>query len=123
MKNPCINNYSKKVTAITKSAKISPYKIETILAQIRNKSYKKALCILHNIISNSSRITWATLYSAISNAATNFKFEKENLIICEAYVTGGLILKRMQPRAKGRAFAIKKRYSHITISVCEKNIE
>jgi large subunit ribosomal protein L22 len=49
----------------------------------------------------------------------NFDLEKENLIITEAYVNQGPILKRVRPRAQGRAFAIQKKMSHVTIKVAE----
>ena len=64
-------------------------------------------------------IVWQTLYSAVSNATHNFDYEKEKLVITEAFVNKGPILKRIQPRAKGRAYRIEKRISHITIRVAE----
>ena len=64
-------------------------------------------------------IVWQTLYSAVSNATNNFDFEKENLVIAEAFVNQGPILKRMHPRSRGRAFPIEKKISHVTIRVCE----
>ena len=51
----------------------------------------------------------ANLYSAVSNATNNFYLEKENLVISEAFVNQGPILKRMRPRAQGRAYAIQKK--------------
>ena len=64
-------------------------------------------------------MVWQTLYSAVSNATNNFDLEKENLIIQEAFVNQGPILKRMRPRAQGRAYAIQKKMCHITIRVVE----
>ncbi len=69
----------------------------------------------------SGSIVWQTLYSAVSNATNNFDFEKDTLLINEAYVNQGPILKRIRPRAQGRAFAIEKKMSHITISVTSSN--
>ena len=66
----------------------------------------------------SGAIVWQT-YSAVSNATNNFDLEKENLIISEAFVNQGPILKRMRPRAQGRAYAIQKKMCHITIRVSE----
>jgi large subunit ribosomal protein L22 len=81
-------------------------------------SYKEALQILKYLPQKTGAIVWQTLYSAISNATNNFDLEKENLIITEAFVNQG-ILKRMRPRAQGRAFAIQKKMSHLTIRVSE----
>lgn len=107
------------ISATSKYIRISPTKIDKIISKIRGKSYKEALQILKYLPQKTGAIVWQTLYSAISNATNNFDFEKENLIIKEAFVNQGPILKRMRPRAQGRAFAIQKKMSHITIRVCE----
>ena len=114
-----MNQTTKAISATSKYIRISPTKIDVILSQIRGKSYKEALQILKYLPQKAGAIVWQTLYSAVSNATNNFDFEKEKLIINEAYVNQGPILKRMQPRAKGRAFKIMKRISHITIRVSE----
>jgi large subunit ribosomal protein L22 len=108
------------ISATSKYIRVSPTKINLILDRIRGKSYKDALLILKILPQKAGSIVWQTLYSAISNAANNFGLEKEKLVIVEAYVNQGPILKRMQPRAKGRAFKIQKKISHITILVNEK---
>ena len=105
------------VSATSKYNRISPTKIGLILNKIRGKNYKEALQILKYIPQKSGYIVWKTLYSAISNAQNNFKIEKENLCVSEAFVNQGPILKRMQPRTKGRGFAIQKKMSHLTIKV------
>ena len=58
--------------------------------------------------------------SAIANAEHNYEMDINNLVISEAYVNEGPTLKRFRPRAQGRASAINKRTSHITIVVSEK---
>ena len=110
------------VSATSKYIRIAPNKIDVILKKIRGKSYKVALKVLKYLPQKSGAIVWQTLYSAISNAINNFDLEKENLIIVEAFVNQGPILKRMRPRAQGRAFAIEKKMSHITIRVAEENL-
>nr|AIM52722.1 hypothetical protein [Ochromonas sp. CCMP1393] len=117
-----MNDLKESVSATSKYIRISPTKVNIILGQIRGKSYKEALQILKYLPQKAGAIVWQTLYSAVSNATNNFDFEKEKLFISEAYVNKGPILKRMQPRAKGRAFKIQKKISHITICVSEKNI-
>ena len=107
------------VTATSKYIRISPTKVNVIISKIRGKSYKEALQILKYLPQKSGAIVWQTLYSAVSNATNNFDLEKENLIITEAYVNQGPILKRVRPRAQGRAFAIQKKMSHVTIKVAE----
>ena len=107
------------VSATSKYIRISPSKVDVIISKIRGKTYKEALQILKYLPKKSGAIVWQTLYSAVSNATNNFDLEKENLIITEAYVNQGPILKRMRPRAQGRAFAIQKKMSHVTIRVAE----
>lgn len=109
------------VSATSRYIRISPTKINTILCKIRGKSYKNALEILKYLPQKAGTVVWQTLYSAVSNASNTLGYEKDNLLIVEAYANQGPILKRMQPRAKGRAFKIQKRISHVTIRVT-KNI-
>ena len=107
------------VSATSKYIRISPTKVDVIISKIRGKTYKEALQILKYLPQKSGAIVWQTLYSAVSNATNNFDLEKEKLIIAEAYVNQGPILKRVRPRAQGRAFSIQKKMSHVTIKVTE----
>lgn len=108
------------ISATSKYLRISPSKVDIILLKIRGKSYKEALQILKFLPQKAGAIVWQTLYSAVSNATNNFAFEKEKLVITEAFVNQGPILKRMRARAKGRGFAIQKKMSHLTIRVSEE---
>lgn len=112
---------SRIISAISKNIKISPTKINKVLIKTRGKSYKDGMAILSKMTNRISYIIWQTLYSAISNAANNYKLKKDRLIIYKAYANLGPILKRIQPRAKGRAFKIQKKTSYIIISVCERD--
>ena len=114
-----MNDLKQNVSASSKYIRISPTKINLILGQIRGKSYKEALQILKYLPQKAGAIVWQTLYSAVSNATNNFDFEKERLTIVEAFVNQGPILKRMRPRARGKAYRIEKKISHITIRVGE----
>ena len=107
------------VSATSKYIRISPSKVNLIIKKIRGKSYKEALQILKYLTQKAGAIVWQTLYSAVSNATNNFDLEKDKLVISEAYVNQGPILKRMRPRAKGRAFGIQKKMAHLTIKVSE----
>jgi large subunit ribosomal protein L22 len=108
------------ISATSKYVRISPSKVDVILKKIRGKTYKEALEILKYLPQKAGAIVWQTLYSAVSNATANFQLDKENLIVAEAFVNQGPILKRMRPRAQGRAFAIQKKMSHLTIRVANK---
>lgn len=114
-----MNKMTKTVSATSKYIRISPSKIDVIISKIRGKSYKEALQILKYLPQKAGAIVWQTLYSAVSNGINNFDLQKEKLIIKEAYVNQGPILKRMHPRSRGRAFPIEKKISHVTIRVCE----
>lgn len=114
-------NVKTSVSAHSRYIRISPTKINKILYKIRNKSYQEGLEILKFLPQKAGIVVWQTLYSAISNATNNFKLNKEKLIITKAFVNQGPILKRMRARAKGKAFKIHKKLSHITICVSEKN--
>ena len=114
-----MNKTKETISATSKYIRISPTKVDVIIAKIRGKSYKEALQILKYLPQKAGAVVWQTLYSAVSNATNNFDLEKENLIISEAFVNQGPNLKRMRPRAQGRAFAIQKKMSHITIRVSE----
>ena len=114
-----MNKEKQIISATSKYIRISPSKVDVIIKKIRGKSYKEALQILKYLPQKAGAIVWQTLYSAVSNASNNFDLEKENLIIEEVFVNQGPILKRMRPRAQGRAFAIQKKMAHLTIRVTE----
>jgi large subunit ribosomal protein L22 len=114
-----MNKTKENISATSKYIRISPTKVDVIISKIRGKTYKEALQILKYLPQKAGSVVWQTLYSAVSNATNNFDLEKENLIISEAFVNQGPILKRMRPRAQGRAFAIQKKMSHLTIRVSE----
>ena len=107
------------VSATSRYIRISPTKVQIVVDKIRGKSYKQAVKILKYIPTKVGSSVWETVYSAVSNAKNNFNMKKENLTITEAYVNQGPILRRMQPRARGKANKIEKKISHITIRVGE----
>ena len=108
------------IKAINKNVRSSPRKINNILKNIRGK---KADIVIRDLTFARKRIAFdikKTVQSAIANAENNFQFDIDNLYIKEAYVGKSLVLKRFRPRAKGRASAIKKPYSNLTIILSEK---
>ena len=111
------------VRAINKNVRSSPRKLNLLLKNIRGK---KVDIVIRNLSFARQRIAFEikkTVESAISNAENNDQYDIDNLYVKEAYVGKSIVLKRFRPRAKGRASAIKKPYSNLTIILSEKNKE
>ncbi|MBQ2967759.1 MAG: 50S ribosomal protein L22 [Clostridia bacterium] len=105
--------------AILRYARISPRKVKIVIDLIRNKPVGEAMGILKNTPKAASEILIKLLNSAIANATANHNMDVEKLYVAETYANPGPILKRIMPRAQGRAFRIKKRTSHVTIVLKE----
>ena len=111
------------VKAINKNVRSSPRKINLLLKNIRGK---KADIAIRDLSFARQRIAFdikKTVQSAVANAENNNQYDIDNLYITEAYVGKSITLKRFRPRAKGRASAIKKPYSNLTIILSEKKIK
>ncbi|MNW09674.1 50S ribosomal protein L22 [compost metagenome] len=87
---------------------------------IRGKAVGEAIAILRHTPKAASPILEKLLNSAIANAEHNYSLDPNKLVVSETFVNQGPTMKRFQQRAMGRASAIKKRTSHITIVVSEK---
>lgn len=105
--------------AVAKYIRMSPTKINIVLKMIRGKLVKDAYSILLCIDRRSSKVIEKVLKSAVANAENNNGLDGNSLIIKEAYVNNGPILKRFRPKDHGKAFRINKRTSHITLVVGE----
>ena len=116
-------NREKRPYAVAKYVRVSPYKVRTVLALIRGKSYKEAKAILDYSVNGSALAIKKVLMSAAANAEHNMGMDKEDLYVAECYADGGQMLKRMQPVSKGRGHAILKRTSHITVILDVKKLE
>ena len=101
-------------------ARISPRKVKIVIDLIRNKPVGEALAILKLTPKAASPIVEKLLLSAMANAETNHGMDIDKLYVAEIFASAGPILKRIQPRAQGRAFRIFKRTSHITVVLKEK---
>ncbi len=101
-------------------ARIAPRKVQIVLDLIRGKDTELAMAILKHTPKAASEQLEKLLKSAIANAETNHNMDKNNLYVAECFVCPGPILKRIRPRAHGRAFRVLKRTSHITIVLKEK---
>ena len=106
--------------AYLKYARISPRKVKIVLDLIRGKDAAVAMGILKNTPKAASEYLIKLLNSAIANAEHNFDMDVSKLYVSECFVCPGPILKRVRPRAQGRAFRIEKRTSHITVVLTEK---
>ena len=108
------------VKATAKNVRISPQKARLAVDQIRGKSVARALEILSFGETKASTLVLKTLESAIANAEHNESADIDELIVFKCFVDEGPTMKRMRPRAKGRAFGILKRSSHITVAVTDE---
>ena len=88
----------------------------------RFKDAELAKGILKNTTKSAAEPILKILNEAIANAENNFQMDKEKLFVAECYATPGTTLKRIQPRAQGRAYHILKRTSHVTLVVKEKEV-
>ena len=92
--------------AILKYTRISPRKIGIVLDLIRNKPVDLAMGILKNTPKAACEELEKLLKSAVANAENNLNLDKNSLYISECFVCPGPILKRIRPRAQGRAYRI-----------------
>ena len=106
--------------AYLKNARIAPRKVQIVLDLIRGKDVETAMATLKNTPKSACEYLEKLLKSAIANAENNFGMDKNNLYVSECFVCPGPIMKRIMPRAQGRAFRILKRTSHVTLVVKEK---
>ncbi len=101
-------------------ARISTTKAAFVLDAIRGKDVESALAILNYNPRYASGVIKKLLESAIANAENNSGLSRENLYVAECYANKGPTMKRIQPRAQGRAYRIEKRMSHITVVLDER---
>lgn len=101
-------------------ARVSVQKACFVLDAIRGKDVATAKAILEYNPRYASSIIKKLLDSAIANAENNNGMNPENLYVAECYADKGPTMKRIHPRAQGRAYRIEKRVSHITIILDEK---
>lgn len=106
-------------TAKLSNYRQSPRKVRLIADLIRGKSADRALALLANLPKRGSTPLATLVRSAIANAQAK-GIPSSELYISEIQVNGGLVFKRFMPRARGRASAIRKKSSHITISLAKK---
>ena len=101
-------------------ARVSVQKACFVLDAIRGKDVTTALAILEYNPRYASSVIKKLLQSAIANAENNSGMKRENLYVAECYANKGPTMKRIRPRAQGRAYRIEKRMCNLTIVLNEK---
>ncbi len=106
--------------AIARFVRISPRKARAVVDLIRGKSYPEALTILSFTPRRAAGIVEKVVRSAGANAENNFSLNPREMLVSEVMVDQGPTMKRVMPRARGMADRIRKRTSHITVVLREK---
>jgi len=106
--------------AIARTVRIAPRKVRLVVDLIRGKQVGEEVAILRHTPKAASPVVEKVLKSAVANAEHNYDLDINSLVVSEVFVDEGPTLKRFRPRAQGRASAINKRTSHITLVVSEK---
>ena len=105
--------------AVGRYLRVTLRKAKYVLDAVRGKSANEALAMLKFIPNEAAKYIRQVVESAVANAEHNYAMDREILRICRAYADQGPSMKRIQPRAMGRAYRILKRMSHITVVVTE----
>jgi large subunit ribosomal protein L22 len=108
------------VSATAKRLRLSPQKARLVVDLVRGKPVGEALEILTFSTQKAAGLVRKVVESAIANAENNEAADVDELKISQIFVNEGLRMKRIKPRAKGRADRIVKRTSHITVTVTDE---
>ncbi len=103
--------------AIARYVRMSPTKVRRVLALIKGRPVQEALDILRFSPQAAAQPLAKVVASAAANAENNHDMDRDTLVVAVAYADEGPTLKRIRPRAQGRAYRIRKRTSHITVEV------
>lgn len=109
--------------AIARHMRVSPFKARQVADLIRGKDVDEAVGILRYTNKKSAPMISKVLKSAIANAEHNYDMDTDALYVSEIYIDEGPIIKRMRPRAYGRADVRRHRTSHITVVVREREVK
>jgi large subunit ribosomal protein L22 len=103
--------------AVARYVHMSPTKVRRVVALIKDRSVQEALDILRFSPQAAAEPLFKVVASAAANAENNLDLDRDTLVVSAAYADEGPTLKRIRPRAQGRAYRIRKRTSHITVEV------
>ncbi|YP_009942969.1 ribosomal protein L22 (chloroplast) [Tasmannia lanceolata] len=106
---------STEVQALAQHICMSAHKARRVIDQIRGRSYEETLMLLELMPYRASYPILKLVYSAAANASHNKGFNEADLVISQAEVNGGTIIKKLKPRARGRSYPIKRPTCHINI--------
>lgn len=106
--------------AIARYLRVSPFKARQVADLLRGKDISEAVGILRYTNKKSAPLIKKVLESAVANAEHNYDMDSDQLFVSEIYIDEGPTLKRMKPRAYGRADVRRHRTSHITVVVRER---
>ena len=109
----------KEAQAVLRTVRTSPQKLNLVAQLIRGKKVATALADLEFSRKRIAVQVRKTLQSAIANAENNHDLDVDNLVVAEAHVGKALVMKRFNPRARGRVGGIMKPFSNLTIVVRE----
>lgn len=111
------------ITAKLNDYRQSPRKVRLMAGLVRGQSVDRAESILMSTVKRAADPVMVLLKSAIANATNNFSLNKDDLFVKSLAVDSGAILYRRMPRARGVAYAIRKRTSHVTLVLGVKEAE
>lgn len=109
--------------AIHRHSDMSARKIRPFASLIRGRNAEEALNLLRFYPNRSARLLEAVLKSALGNAEHGGISDPLDLVVAESRVDGGPMMKRIQPRARGTAYPIKRRYSHIHVTLADPDAQ
>src|ERR1700678_1188115 len=109
--------------AIYRHTDVSARKVRPFATLIRGRVADEALELLKYLPNKSARLLEQVLKSALGNAEDRGARNVDELVVTESRVDGGPIMKRIMPRARGTAYPIKRRYSHIYITLSDQETE
>ncbi len=103
--------------------RVTPMKARRVIDLIRGMNVEDAQAMLKFAPQAASEPIGKVLDSAVANATNNHAMDARSLVVSQAFVDEGPTMKRIRPRAQGRAYRIRKRSSHITVVVSDDNAE
>ena len=106
--------------AIAKYVRMSPRKARLVANLIKGKDMQEAEAILRYTPNKAAKVIQKVLLSATANAENNLELDKSNLVVKSAIIDQGPSIKRIKPRAQGRADRMVHRTSHVTVVVAER---
>ncbi len=109
--------------AVARYVRMSPTKVRRVVALIKDRPLQEALDILRYLPQAAAVPVFKVVASAAANAENNLDLDRDTLVVVAATADEGPTLKRIRPRAQGRAYRIRKRTSHITVEVESKPVK